>query len=435
MTGAECSAKFGNEGWAMSENTRMDRVCARIHRSHAPGEDRHRDCDHFYNDEVDPARIASNMRPDLNTYLPYTFLEGLSNPATRSEEETLKPTLSTKERARMSRPAEYFIFVPSGTKAAADTASAANRHHQVHVSLLFCVGDQMNRAGLRRFFEKRTDAVLITIPGVETSVKKEITTPWGVGIDNDQIDLLLASAGLDVDYTIDVLAAYSTGYHGMQATIREKLVVLDNVKQIVYYDCLYPAKQYKPQGQTAEVIAAFRKINSAAKIVIYEVTDGGTKRTNGALAIKDPKQVLINLKNHAAIPNIPYARYLNALIYTRLLDEGLKDRLFTRKDIPTNLDTLRAALRDRGEFASTLSAIPSGPPVAGTRVPVLLEKWGNDYSKVIDAIQSELTAADHLIFEHTLMGWAPEFESKIRGEAQHDQFLPEFAWEFLPPPP
>lgn len=414
----------------------MDQICTRRPNSHAlGGTTRDRDCDHFYLDEEDPARKASGQRIELNVHLPSTFVENLSNPLAAQEQRNLKPALTRNELTRMGYARDYFIFVPKGTALAAQNATAAGKHHRIHLSLLFCVGDQMNRAGLRRFFADRTDAALITIPGVEASAVSGITTPWGIGIDSAQIDQLLESAGLDVDYTIDVLAAYSTGYHGMQATIRESTVALDQVKQIVYYDCLYTADQYKAGAQTADVIAAFRRVNSTARIVVYEVTDGGTKRYSGNLAIKDPQLLLINLKNQSTIPPVPKARYLSALIHARLLDEGLHDNLFTRSDIPPNFNTLRSTLMDRGELASTPTAIPSGPPKPPARTPILLEKWGSDNSKTIDAVQSELPAADHLIFKFVLMGWNPDFESKISAEAQHDQFLPELAWEFLPPPP
>jgi hypothetical protein len=411
----------------------MDNVCAREHGSpHALGQDdRDRDCDHFYLDEADPSRLGRGpaARPDLNVFLPQTYRMSLSNPLAAKEKADLR--LGASQDADLNKRRDYFIFVPTKVDQQAAHLAASGRRAHVRVSLLFCVGDQMNRAGLRTYFADRDDAVLITIPGVEARGGRPV--PWAIGISDAQIQQLLRTAGLDVDYQVSVLAGYSTGYHGLQSTLIDRTVSLSALEHVVYYDCLYAADQYPKGKRTVDAIAALRAASTSAKIVIYEVTESGTRRYGGRLAINDPAQILINLKSRPG-SSVPYSVYLNALIYARLLDEGVKDNFFKLTDIPAGLRALIPKLKKRGELASLPVAIPIGPPRPGAKVASPLEQWGNDNRAAIFGMQGELSIADNIIYQHDLMGWSPNLVSEVRGEAQHDQFAPEFAWEYLPPP-
>src|SRR5262249_19216349 len=141
------------------------------------------------------------------------------------------------------------------------------------------------------FFET-SDHVLITVPGTENSPK------FGVGITPSMIDALLTKV-METDmgsgnWTIDVLAGYSTGFRGMNSTINNILndSHLKGVSRLIYYDCLYAHDSPKPGKNTFRAMQRVLSNSPSAKFVIYELSglptddpkniSGGTPRkTNG----------------------------------------------------------------------------------------------------------------------------------------------------------
>ena len=332
--------------------------------------------------------------------------------------------------SRRVKSPNYFLFVPAGTKVAASEKLAAGGKLTVRVSLLFAVVDQINRAGLRTFFEDSDDAVLITVPGRESS---KTQAAWGIGIDDAQIKSLLQNAGLDVNYDVEVISAYSTGYRGMQGTVLEnathKLLPLTQVKRIIYYDCLYDASGQPPSGypvgqRTADAVKSILTANPTAKLFIYEVTDSGTKRYSGSLALNVPGQVVINLK--------PLGMELTTLQYARLLDEALRDGLIADADVPASVKAL-FPLPDRGSLSSDQRFIVPSVPAPGTSAKQLLKTWAQNNTAAIKKVQPDLAQIDQVIYDNYLMGWHPPNVAALRADARHDQFMPEFAWELLPP--
>lgn len=448
----------------MGENrdARMDTICAK---TISGGVRRSRKCEHFYQDEASPEPNQGKK----NRYNWRTYRLTLSNPVAAQEEKALK---ISAQHAQIIKPDDYYIFVPAGTAHSADLAAKQGRRATVRVTLLFCVGDQINRAGLRTYFAERDDSVLITIPGVEADEDPPaIPTPWGVGISQAQIGQLFAAAGLDADYRVEVLAAYSTGYHGMQATMLDGLVPLEHVKHVVFYDCLYAADQYPAERRTIGALAAFRDVNDKARIIVYRVTDRGTplyhgtSGARGRIAIEDPttiaetfvraalikpefradparaeraRALIENDRSRLVIDLTPDAPYLDALIFARLLDEGVKDSLLLANQVPPGFSALispalgPSLLPVRGTVASTKTSVPFGPWVADAAGPVSLQSWGDANRLLIGRIGADFTRAAQLIERYSLMGWVPNKD--LRAEARHDQFMAEFAWEFLAPP-
>jgi len=172
---------------------------------------------------------------------------------------------------------EYKIFVPPSFGGG-----------PAKISLLFAVGTEMGRHGLRTFFDGLADRILIAIPGIEVNwgfVKKSVGRAWGVGIDKSIIDDLLGAAGVSsVSWRVDVLACYSTGYRGLNGTINNfarKTGTLDltHVSTLAVYDALYRGDQPSPGANTERALAALETATaSAVSVAVYEVTTGGVPR-------------------------------------------------------------------------------------------------------------------------------------------------------------
>ncbi|MDD5268543.1 MAG: hypothetical protein PHO08_15685 [Methylococcales bacterium] len=376
--------------------------------------------DHFYNDEADKSFTPPPQTNIFNNGQ-FTF---------QIDQKQADNPIEAAEQAKLNLPsrkavdANYYIFVPEGTRKAAEKEAEAGEKLTVMVSLLFAVRDQFNRAGLRSFFAKRDDAVLITVPGRETGNKR---IAWGIGISDAQIESLLKQAfgSTDVLYEIAVIAAYSTGYRGMQGTILEnaknKFITLTHVKKMIYYDCLYkadgkPPGGYPPGERTEDAVRTLLAANPAAKLSIYEVTDGGTIRYGKSLAVNVQGQNVINLK--------PLARELTTLQYARLLDEAQRDGIITNKDVPATIKAL-FPLPARGSVTSDRQFMAPGK--------VMLRDWASNNAMAVSKAQADLASIDQIIYNEFLMGWHPPTAGDVRAEARHDQFMPEFSWELLPP--
>jgi hypothetical protein len=386
--------------------------------------------DHFYHDE---AESGFTRPPPANIFhnVDFTF---------QIESAQRENPIEAAEQAKLKLPHErvlnedYFIFVPAGTRAAVRTKMEAGEKLTVRVSLLFAVRDQFNRAGLRSFFAQRDDAVLITVPGRETRIiktkqGKKTVLAWGIGISDAQIESLFKTAfrtsEMPVNYQIEVIAAYSTGYRGMQGTILEnakkKFITLTHVRKMIYYDCLVKGDGNPPSGypvgeRTEDAVSTLLKANPGMQLGIYEVTDG-TKRYGGSLAVNVKGQILINLK--------PFARELTTLQYARLLDEAQRDGFISDKEVPASIKAL-LPLPDRG-------SVTSDKRFVGVGTNVLLQDWASRKAMAVSRVQADLGLIDRIIYDNFLMGWRPPRIADLRGEVRHDQFMPEFAWELLPP--
>ena len=99
------------------------------------------------------------------------------------------------------------------------------------------------------------DRILINIPGIEHK------SAWGIGICGlvnlerniilNQIEFIInffleTKPFKDLRYKITTLAAYSTGYRGLNQTVNEGLIPLKDIETVVYYDCIYRSDDPKP---------------------------------------------------------------------------------------------------------------------------------------------------------------------------------------------
>lgn len=133
---------------------------------------------------------------------------------------------------------EYCIFVPP---ALFTLAQLGPPPFPVKISVLFCVGTEYNRHGLRSFFEPRTDRVLITVPGIEADASTG-NRAWGIGITSDMINQLFFAAStpsIANKWVVDIIAGYSTGYRGVNGTINNALLPISSISRVIFYDALY----------------------------------------------------------------------------------------------------------------------------------------------------------------------------------------------------
>ena len=363
--------------------------------------------DAFYIDVEDTAIDGATQCPFSRFLGQRTYLSA-ANPLDPSQ-----PAAITGRPAKLALPetipaafqgvmADLCLFVPLAVQLSPPPV--------IRLTLHCCVKHEINRHGLEIFFAASTDRALITVPGREA---KWITPPapqvaWGIGITPQQIDALFAAAKLPGQkWQVEILTGYSTGYRGVNGIINNKLVPIDKLKTRIFYDALYRGDQPTPGG-TAAMLAA---LPPGVQIVVYDVTDGGTPHP---LAVTLPSGTLtIDLKSRFAA--------LSALIFARLLEKGLKDKLVTAAEVPTPVQTLISnGLPPRGTLASSSLRKPLATSGA-------LDDWATLAANktAIAAIDTNKTWA--LVRDRALMGW----RVSSPGDLAHDGFIPEFGWEYL----
>ncbi len=394
--------------------------------------------DAFFDDEWPPTPppVANPRRVHFNRFTTVTATGTAAQTARTNKSNPLDPRVTTSgllqpEVIPASRPVSpgesYWIFMPDAFKQAVQAASKAKKTvPTARVSVLFGVGLEVNRHGLRSFFAGTADRVLIEVGGIESV--PEATGPWGIGITAAMVGELLQEAlGTPVTSQVEVLAAYSTGYRGLNGTVNNRLLGLSHLKKLIFYDCLYrgddpkapsgaamPPKRHRgaPAGSafnTWRAIQAVTTASSTCEIIVYDVTPGGTPTySDGARRVEIPGATFITLK--------PLSVALKALILTRLMDNGIKDGYFSAARIPAGFRDLIPVLPKRGTLSSGSS--PAAPGTIG--------RWARDNKTKIAKSVAGFTAAMELARVNRLLGWATP-----PGEFGHDGFLPEFAWEHL----
>jgi len=393
--------------------------------------------DGFFEDEwaSSPTALANPRHVHFNRFTTLTATTATAQTVlthkTNPLDPRITPGLIQPEVIPASRSAAfgetYWIFAPDAYKKAVKDAVAAKKPKPMaRVSLLFGVGAEVNRHGLRSFFANTLNCVLIEVGGIESV--PEVPNPWGIGITDAMInDLLSQALGTSVTSQVEVIAAYSTGYRGVNGTVNNALIDLTHLKKMIYYDCLYRADGPKaPSGalmppkrhREAPAKSAFNTWRAAhavsaasptCEIIVYDVTPGGTPTYSDRARQGDVLgATFIALK--------PLNVHLKALILARLMDNGIKDGYFTDAKVPASIRGLIPLLPTRGTLSSSSS--PTAPGTIG--------KWAKDNSVKIAQSMKGFATAMELARVHKLMGWATP-----PTEFGHDGFLPEFGWEHL----
>lgn len=378
--------------------------------------------DAFYDDEwpLVPVLIPNPRGVQFNRFTtavpgfpaePMTKFTSMPNPLNPA----VTANLSLPEvipAAFQAEPESYSIFIPPTLIA----NLALNPHAIAKVTLLFCVGAEFNRHGLRTFFASKADRVLITISGREADQSTiPPTKAWGAGITDQQIRQLFTMAGFPAaNFKVDTLAGYSTGYRGVNGTVNNGLISLADVARLVFLDALYRGDDPVPGGNTLQMLQKVRAVNPNVALIVYEVTDGGTPRSlSGQTAVAlPPTAKFINLK--------PQFNPLVALLLARISDNGVKDGYFGPASVPQPIRQLSADLPPRGTLAS--SPLTQAAAVNGT-----LAAWAATRLPTIAAAVALSPPLVTLIQTNALTGWSfPD-----TGSMCHDGFMPEFGWEFL----
>jgi hypothetical protein len=327
-----------------------------------------------------------------------------------------------------------WVFVSPSTIAYAKSLAGAPWTRPIRVSLLYGVGFETNRHGLRTAFATRTEpSALILIPGIEP--KKKGDPRWGVGIDEFDLRRLLETAvGRTVKYQTKVVAAFSTGINGLNQTLFHSLIDVSSAERLVIYDCLYE----QSSGDTAVALGlAKRRAGPNLKIVVYKCTTGGNSFTGGSelsVVVKHP-----GLIASAGIVNLFYPPAYTALITFRCLEGAIADGVLalpSGSSLETAFNRIKRIVPARGNVVSSAATwryvFGSAPPTG----KVLFEKWATDKAN-IPAIMGffkhlgSMSKADtvrQLIWGNELPGW-PGISD---GDENHDLLLPDFGWEYLP---
>jgi len=287
--------------------------------------------------------------------------------------QTNNASIATVEQFNKQR--TFYIYVPK--QLATDFANApAGSKPKARLSLFFGVEPEMTLFRLRPFFASETNSVLITIPGLESGWDG-VFSAFGFGISTDIINNLMTLADLSgIDFSVEVMAGYSTGYRGVNQTVINQLVDLSNLTRLIYLDAWYhhddhplaaPASPYFKKNTRWAIDTAFGK-SPNANVVIYAFTHpGGVPRTNPSQtnqSIPDPpnepvQPLITQYPNKIQFIDFEFKfnsrpaidDSLEKICLARLIQLGIGSNV-VQSAVSPSLMTLINALPDRGSFGT-----------------------------------------------------------------------------------
>lgn len=368
---------------------------------------RNPDKDAFYFD-VEGATANPATQVALNKFIPFRTSLQFANPldSSVSAATTGRPDPLARPEAipaaQQGATGSYTMFVSQPFR--------DNPPDTAKVTLLYCVGSEINRHGLEIFFQSLPDRVLISVPGREAGWVNP-PAAWAIGITPDQIDQLFANAGLATQkWQVEIMAGYSTGYRGVNGTINNGLIPLDNLKTVIFYDALYRGDDPAPGNNTQLMLT---NLPAGVTTVVYDVSIGTTK----------PYPVSFPGTN-IVIDLIANRTHLLGLVYARILQKGVSDNYVLPAEVPAPLQTLiDNGLPSRGLLAS--SSARSSIAFGGT-----LDDWANLSANkpAIDALDATLLQnTANLVANRGLTGWG----TTLPGAHAHDGFMADFGWEYM----
>lgn len=287
--------------------------------------------------------------------------------------QTNSASIATDEQFNEQR--TFYIYVPK--QLATDFANApAGSKPKARLSLFFGVGPEMTLFRLRPFFADQTNSVLITIPGVESGWTG-VFSAFGFGISTQIINDLMTLADLSgIDFSIEVMAGYSTGYRGVNQTVINELVDLSKLTRLIYLDAWYHHDDHPLASSTSQYFKKNTKwaIDTAlgkspnANVVIYAFTHpGGVPRTNPSQtnqSIPDPpnepvQPLITQYPNKIQFIDFEFKFNsrpaiddgLEKICLARLIQLGIGSKV-TQSAVPSSLMTLINALPERGSFGT-----------------------------------------------------------------------------------
>jgi hypothetical protein len=392
------------------------------------------------------------------------------------------PNNSVKLHQKQSMPKirektfQYDLYIGSGTwKKMLQAKEKNDPLPLLKITLLFGVGQDLDHLGLRFYFEKVDDRILINIPGMDKDPKFAIgisgLSSKARNIHFDQISLLVKSALAntkfkDIKYKISTLAGYSTGYRGLNQTVNEELIPLKDIETVVYYDCTYRSdRPERPKGEPPPKLTPMEKIKAKdelndrkpdpafntrralnrllaateghVKIVGYMSTPKGSPKydvvsNTNQYNVDFPIKIDLRAVGPPKKSDESFAQQsLYALFLTRALKYAQIDKQITPNVVPKSFKSMESNLPVRGSVTS--STTPMNKP--GFNPTTTLENFGKGHKEDIEKMMAngkeELKKAVEIISRHQL--FYPEGYPRPGNEAGilHMALLPEFGWEYL----
>jgi hypothetical protein len=321
--------------------------------------------------------------------------------------------------------------------AAIALSSARANQPRLKVKILFGTGTEGTRHGVCGAVERSSDpTMLVVVQGVEPQYDIEFTNPanpaekkklkannrWGVGITVPMIERAISRKfGRLISNDITVLAAFSTGYLGLQESIGRSLIPLDRLERVVIFDCLYAT--LKP------ALDRVKATKGSADVICYVVTEGGNsfeKSTPASFATlvlgRNSAWNYINLMGNVAFNAVASARLVSEAtsVGGRIIDKLPTDYETVHNALVAILPARMTVVTDAAVFRKVKRALPSGATV--------LASFASDKVRTVAITDffKRVAVTRHCIGRAQLLGWpAPP------GEEWHDMLLVEFAWEYL----
>lgn len=308
----------------------------------------------------------------------------------------------------------------------------------VNLTVLFAVGTELNRHGIRNFFESQTNMQgIIVVQGVE--VPRDNPVRIGVSLSTEVIKSEFAKIfGMEVAFKVKVLAGFSTGYCGLNSCIQNELLNLAEVERLIFYDCLYLA------GADVSTPVAVQKLKSKTdasrfKMIAYKCTQAGNSFADSAKINLHPQLTsLFSAGSKGLIENLYYNVFYTYLITHRILSAAFDDKIisFPNEDFKKAFEDLKNVMPKRGYMISNLEAFKYAFGVnADTSKLTVFNDWAQQNKDILRAFgkflgtKSNAQSIRGLLWQNGLPGWGG---GPSDGEENHDLLIPEFGWEYLP---
>ncbi|GAB3931739.1 hypothetical protein [Larkinella terrae] len=303
----------------------------------------------------------------------------------------------------------------------------------IHLSLLFAVGTELNRHGLRTFFKNTTELTgVIVIPGIEPGFYNN-KGRWGIAISDSKIkDLLNNYFQQDVPYEINIIAAYSTGINGINQAVLNDIIDLKHIKRVIFYDCL--SAQFE-SGFAEKTIKKLKKNNPKIHVIIYWTSIEGNTITpdkNHLIVVQNLRPTVSTFENVIKLQGLKWYR---CLICSRIIQAGIQENLLNlSSQAKDNFLELEATLPPRGSMISDEAIFKrfQGSTLASNKT--VLENWYNKNKAIVEKFYRFLDNSSgnfppiiKQIWNNAMLGYYGNVAEEV-----HDLLLPEFGWEYLP---
>jgi len=305
----------------------------------------------------------------------------------------------------------------------------------INLTVLFAVGTELNRHGLRSFFESQSNMQgIVVISGIE--VPRDNPVRIGVSPSTEVLQKALDTIfGVKVQFRVRVLAAFSTGYCGLNVCLQNELLNLSEVERLVFYDCLYLT------GADCNTTLSVQKLkskvdNSKFKLVAYKCTQGANTFADNAKINLHPALLSLFPNAKGLIENLYYNVFYTYLITHRILSSAFEDKIisFPNDSFKNAFEELKMVMPKRGYIISNLEVFKY---VFGSNADInkltVFNDWVRTNKEKLRSFGKFLGSKNiqksirGLLWQNTLPGWGGG-----DGEENHDLLIPEFGWEYLP---